>query len=127
MPVRFLISTLKPGVDPADYEAWVRDRDYALVRSLPNYVSYRVHRIRPPIQGAPDFELAIYRADRGQSFEQHDKDLHRWRKRREELYGKFLDRSKKHLFRQRRDRIGRIDVSKPHCPGCSSKGIWNVD
>src|SRR6202022_588649 len=52
MPVRFLISTLKPGVDPADYEAWVRDRDYALVRSLPNYVSYKVHRIRPPIQGA---------------------------------------------------------------------------
>ncbi len=54
MPVRFLISTLKPAVDPADYEAWVRDRDYALVRSLPNYVSYKVHRIRPPIQGASD-------------------------------------------------------------------------
>ena len=53
MPVRFLISTLKPGVDPAEYEAWVRDRDYVLVRSLPNYVSYKVHRIRSPIQGAP--------------------------------------------------------------------------
>ena len=42
-------------------------RDYALVRSLPNYVSYKVHRIRPPIQGAERrCRLAIYRADRGQ-------------------------------------------------------------
>ena len=45
MPVRFLISTLKDGVDPAEYEQWVRERDYALVRTLPNYLSYQVHRI----------------------------------------------------------------------------------
>lgn len=31
MPVRFVITTLEPGVDPAEYEHWVRERDYALM------------------------------------------------------------------------------------------------
>lgn len=64
MPVRFLISTLKSGVDPQEYEHWVRERDYALVRSKPNYLSYTVHRIRRPIDGAPRCNLAIHRTDR---------------------------------------------------------------
>ena len=37
MPVRYLISTLKPGVKPEDYEAWVRERDYALVRATAHH------------------------------------------------------------------------------------------
>jgi hypothetical protein len=100
MPVRFLISTLKPGVDPADYEAWVRDRDYALVRSLPNYVSYKVHRIRSPIQGAPDSGWQYIERIEVKSIEQHDKDLASPAgvQLREELYGKFLDRSKNIYF-----------------------------
>ena len=72
MPVRFLISTLKPGVDPADYERWVRERDYALVRSKPNYLSYTVHRIRPPIDGAPEAGWQYIERIEVRSLEQHD-------------------------------------------------------
>jgi hypothetical protein len=34
MPVRFVITTLKPGVDPAEYEHWVRERDCGRASSL---------------------------------------------------------------------------------------------
>ncbi|KRR07953.1 hypothetical protein CQ12_25490 [Bradyrhizobium jicamae] len=100
MPVRFLISTLKAGVDPAEYETWVRERDYALVRSLENFVSYKVHRIRPPIQGAENSGWQYVERIEVKSLEQHDKDLASPAgvKLREELYGKFLDRSKNIYF-----------------------------
>jgi hypothetical protein len=100
MPVCFLISTLKPGVDPAEYEAWVRDRDYALVRSLPNYTSYKVHRIRSPIQGAHESGWQYIERIEVKSLEQHDKDMASSAgvQLREELYGKFLDRSKNIYF-----------------------------
>ena len=75
MPVRFLISTLKPGVDPAEYEQWVRERDYALVRTLPNYVSYQVHRISGPIAGAADAGWQYIERIEVKSLEQHDRDL----------------------------------------------------
>ena len=100
MPVRFLISTLKPGIDPAEYEAWVRERDYPLVRTLSNYVSYKVHRIRPPVQGAENSGWQYIERIEVKNFEQHDKDLASPAgvKLREELYGKFLDRSKNIYF-----------------------------
>jgi hypothetical protein len=100
MPVRFLISTLKAGVDPAEYEKWVRERDYALVRTLPNYVSYTVHRIRQPIQGAENAGWQYIERIEVKSIEQHDKDLASPAgvKLREELYGRFLDRSKNVYF-----------------------------
>ena len=100
MPVRFLISTLKPGVDPAEYEAWVRECDYALVRTLSNYVSYKVHRIRPPVQGAEDSGWQYIERMEVKSLEQHDKDLASPAgvKLREALYGRFLDRSKNIYF-----------------------------
>ncbi|MET4121481.1 hypothetical protein ABIB85_007905 [Bradyrhizobium sp. JR1.5] len=100
MPVRFLISTLKEGVDPVEYEAWVRERDYALVRSLDNYVSYKVHRIRRPIQGAETSTWQYIERIEVKSLEQHDKDLASSAgvALREELYGKFLDRSKNIYF-----------------------------
>jgi hypothetical protein len=100
MPVRFLISTLKPGVDPAEYEAWVRDRDYELVRTLPNYVSYQVHRITGPIQGFPSAGWQYLERIEVKSFEQHDVDLASPAgvKLREELYGRFLDRSRNIYF-----------------------------
>ena len=128
MPVRFLISTLKPGVDPAEYEAWVRERDYALVRSKPNYVSYTVHRIRQPIPGAPDVGLAVYRADRGQAVwnSMTATWLRRraWRCARNSTAGSWIAPRTSISPATRSNRP--IDVSKPHCPGCSSKGIWNV-
>jgi REDY-like protein HapK len=100
MPVRFLISTLKPGVAPEEYERWVRERDYALVATLPNYVSYKVHRIRAPIQGAESSGWQYLERIEVKSLEQHDKDLASPEgvKLREELYGRFLDRSKNIYF-----------------------------
>jgi hypothetical protein len=100
MPVRFLISTLKPGVDPAAYEAWVRERDYVLVRTLNNYISYKVHRIRPPVQGGENSGWQYIERIEVKSLEQHDKDLASPAgvALREELYGKFLDRSKNIYF-----------------------------
>jgi hypothetical protein len=100
MPVRFLISTLKPGVAPAEYEAWVRERDYALVRSKPNYISYTVHRIRRPIDGGPDLGWQYIERIEVRSLEQHDRDLASPEgvALREELYGRFLDQSKNIYF-----------------------------
>jgi hypothetical protein len=96
MPVRFLISTLKPGVDPAEYETWVRERDYALVRSLPNYISYRVHRITGAIEGAEGSGWHYIERIEVRSLEQHERDLASPAgvALRSELYGRFLDRSK---------------------------------
>jgi len=87
MPVRFLISTLKPGVDPAEYEQWVRERDYALVRTLPN-------------AGAADAGWQYIERIEVKSLEQHDRDLASPAgvALREELYGRFLDRSRNIYF-----------------------------
>ncbi len=100
MPVRFLISTLKPGVDPEEYERWVRERDYALVRSKPNYLSYTVHRIRGPVAGAPDAGWQYIERIEVRSLQQHDRDLAAPEgvALREELYGRFLDRAKNIYF-----------------------------
>ena len=100
MPVRILISTLKAGVDPAAYEEWVRERDYALVRTLPNFISYMVHRIERPVQGAESAGWQYLERIEVKSLEQHDKDLASPAgvALREELYGRFLDRSKNIYF-----------------------------
>ena len=100
MPVRFLISTLKPGVDPDEYERWVRERDYALVRSLPNYISYTVHRIRGPVTDVSGAGWQYIERMEVRSLEQHDRDLASPAgvALREELYGRFLDRSKNIYF-----------------------------
>lgn len=100
MPVRFLISTLKAGVDPTEYEKWVRERDYALVRTLPNYLSYTVHRIRGPVSGAEGSGWQYIERIEVRSLDQHDRDLASPEgvKLREELYGRFLDRSRNIYF-----------------------------
>ena len=51
MPVRYVITTLKPGVRPEDYERWLREYDYRVAKTLPSIVSYRTHRIEGPITG----------------------------------------------------------------------------
>lgn len=95
MPVTFVISTLKPGVDPADYERWVRERDYAYTGSNPNFISYIVHRINPPVEGANEGWRYVERIE-VKDAEQHRKDLASAEGRAllDELYSKFLDRSK---------------------------------
>ena len=52
MPLRHVINTLKPGVQPADYERWLREYDYRVAKMLPSISSYRTCRIEPPIKGA---------------------------------------------------------------------------
>src|SRR5215470_17895951 len=52
MPVRYVITTLKPGVRREDYEKWLVEYDYVVARALPSIVSYRTHRIEGPITGA---------------------------------------------------------------------------
>ena len=96
MPVKFLISTLRPGVDPAEYERWVRERDYVFTRSNPNFISYVVHRIDGPIQGAPDAGWQYVERIEVKDLAQHQKDLASPEGKAlvDELYGRFLDRSK---------------------------------
>lgn len=100
MPVRFLISTLQPGVTPLDYERWVRAVDYPLVRSLPNYLNYEVHRISQPILGAEGSGWQYVERIEVASLQQHDIDLASPAgvQMRKELYGQFLDRSKNIYF-----------------------------
>jgi hypothetical protein len=41
----FFLNRLRDGVNPADYERWVREVDYPLARSLPTIESYVVTRL----------------------------------------------------------------------------------
>jgi hypothetical protein len=54
MVVRYVINTLKPGVDPAAYETWLREYDYRVAKTLPGIISYTTFRIEGPIHNAPD-------------------------------------------------------------------------
>jgi len=96
MPVKFVITTLKPGADPKEYERWVRERDYAYTDSNPNFVSYRVHRVEGPITGAPDATWRYIERIEVKDLDQHQKDLASpaGAALLKELYDNFLDRSK---------------------------------
>lgn len=100
MPVRFLISTLKNGVEPAEYEQWVRDVDYPFVGSKPNYLAYEVHRIRKPVAGASEATWQYIERIEVASIDQHESDLASPEgiAMRDQLYGRFLDRSKNIYF-----------------------------
>jgi hypothetical protein len=107
MPVRFLISTLKPGVSPEEYERWVREVDYPFVGTKSNYIAYEVHRIRRPVSGADQASWQYIERMEVASTDQHDRDLDspEGRAMREQLYGRFLDREKNIYFTT--DRIDR--------------------
>lgn len=100
MPVRFLLSTLQGGVDPDEYEKWVREYDYRVVSTLKNYTDFRVHRIRRPILGAENATWQYIERIEVKSLEQHDADLASPAgiELRRQLYGRFLDRSKNVYF-----------------------------
>lgn len=52
MAVRvFFLNKLRDGVDPADYERWVREVDYPLARALPTIKRYDVARLDGMLQG----------------------------------------------------------------------------
>ncbi|MDQ7857632.1 MAG: hypothetical protein QN174_01850 [Armatimonadota bacterium] len=52
MPIVVFLARLKPGVDPAAYERWVREVDYPRARRLPSVISYVNHRLQAPLRKA---------------------------------------------------------------------------
>jgi hypothetical protein len=52
VPTVFFLARLREGVDPADYEKWVREFDYPTGAAIPSIISYRTHRIAGPFRTA---------------------------------------------------------------------------
>lgn len=100
MPVRYVITTLKPGVNPADYEQWVREYDYAVAKTLPSIISYRAHRIERPITGAEGTGWNYIERIEVRDVEQYQKDLASpaGQELIRQLYERYLDRSKNIYF-----------------------------
>jgi hypothetical protein len=96
MPVRFVLTTLKPGVRPEDYERWVRVYDYRVAKTLPSIISYRAHRIAGPIQGGWNYIERIEVRD----VDQYQKDLASpaGQELIRQLYENYLDRSQTLYF-----------------------------
>ena len=93
--VRYVLVALKPGVSREDYERYEREVDYVVASKLKSIISYRTHRIgdvSPPIGGGPwDYIERIEVTDRA-AYEAEIATLGKGLI--DELYGKYLDRSK---------------------------------
>jgi hypothetical protein len=100
MPVRYVITTLKPGVKPEDYEKWLRGYDYVVARTLPSIVSYRTHRIEGPITGADGAGWSYIERIEVRDVEQYQKDLASpaGQELIRQLYEHYLDRSQNVFF-----------------------------
>ncbi len=93
--VRFVFAALKPGVDPATYEKFEREVDYAVAATLKTIVSYRTHRITETgagLSGGPwDYIERIEVTDRAA----YEAELaEKGKELLTELYDKYLDKSK---------------------------------
>lgn len=51
MPAASFTYSLKPGVTPGAYEAWIVGFDYPHVEQIPSILSQRIYRIDEPIFG----------------------------------------------------------------------------
>jgi hypothetical protein len=100
MPVRYVITTLKPGVKPADYERWLREYDYRVAKTLPSIVSYRTHRIEGPLNGAPDAGWNYIERIEVRDVDQYQRDLASpaGQELIRQLYEHYLDRTKNIFF-----------------------------
>ena len=100
MPVRYVITTLKPGVKPEDYERWLREYDYRVAKTLPSIVSYRTHRIEGPITGAEHAGWHYIERIEVRDKEQYAKDLASpaGQELIRQLYDTYLERSKNVFF-----------------------------
>ena len=100
MPVRYVITTLKPGVKPEDYERWLREYDYRVAKTLPSIVSYRTHRIEGPITGAEQAGWRYIERIEVRDKDQYAKDLASpaGQELIRQLYDNYLDRSKNVFF-----------------------------
>ena len=99
MPVRFLITTLKPDVRPEDYEEWVRTYDYRIARGRENMISYEVYRIQGPIEGVSAGWTYLERIE-VKSLEQADLDAvsPSGVELRRQLFGDYVDKAKNVTF-----------------------------
>lgn len=100
MPVRYVITTLKPGVRPEDYERWVREYDYVVARTLPSIVGYRAHRIEGPVAGAEGAGWSYIERIEVRDVAEYQKDLASpaGQELIGQLYDRYLDRSKNVMF-----------------------------
>lgn len=100
MPVRHVITTLKPGVSPEDYERWLREYDYRVARTLSSIISYRTHRITGPITGAEQAGWSYIERIEVRDVEQYQRDLASpaGQELIRQLYEHYLDRSKNIYF-----------------------------
>lgn len=100
MPVRYVITTLKPGVRPEDYERWLREYDYRVAKTLPSIVSYRTHRIEGAITGAEGAGWQYIERIEVRDKEQYAKDLASpaGQELIRQLYDTYLERPKNIFF-----------------------------
>ena len=96
--VVYALVKLRPGVDPGDYERFVREVDYTTAARLRSIVGYRTHRVfeAPQIAGGPwDYIERIEITDRAA----YEHDLANDGKALiDELLAKYIDESRTHLL-----------------------------
>jgi hypothetical protein len=96
MPVRYVITTLRPAVKPEDYERWLREYDYKVARTLPSIVSYRTHRITGPVNGPDGAGWNYIERIEVRDEEQYQRDIASpaGQELIRQLYEQYLDRGK---------------------------------
>ena len=100
MPVRYVITTLKPGVKREDYEKWLVEYDYVVAKSLPSIASYRTHRIEGPINGAETAGWSYIERIEIRDVAQYQRDMASpaGQELIRQLYDTYLDRPKNIFF-----------------------------
>lgn len=63
MPMVFYLVRLKPGVDPAAYERWFRERDFPMSRKLPSIISYTNHKLAGPAHDLQERLVGLRKPD----------------------------------------------------------------
>jgi hypothetical protein len=100
MKVRYLLTTLKKGVNPAAYEKWLREYDYKVARTLPSIVSYTTYRIEGPIHGGESMGWNYIERIEIRDMGQYEKDLASpaGQELRRQLYENYLEHPKNIFF-----------------------------
>jgi len=98
--VRYVITTLKRGVEPAAYEKWLREYDYKVAKTLPSIASYKTHRIEGPIHGAETPGWNYIERIEIRDMEQYQKDLASpaGQELLRQLYENYLERPRNVFF-----------------------------
>jgi hypothetical protein len=100
MPVRYVLTTLKNGVQPEEYERWLREYDYRVAKTFPSIISYRTHRIEGPINGAEQAGWQYIERIEVRDKDQYAKDLTSpaGQELIRQLYDNYLERPKNVFF-----------------------------